>query len=126
MDINTVKEAIEEVYTEEGNYFSIDRDTGESWEDAFHRTLPGLPKGCFEIFKKILKEHGYESDDCVEISTEEFAYALCDTYNYQIEEWESDNVFDSPGLDIYVLSFVLSNGLSNDLVYSLNNVYYLN
>ena len=86
MDINTVKEAIEEVYTEEGNYIDIERDTDESWEDAIHRTLPSLPEDCIEIFKKIIKEHESYSDNGVEISTETFAYALCDAFNYQIEE----------------------------------------
>lgn len=125
-DINSVKEIIEEVFSEEGNYTCIERDTDESWEDALHRSLPDLPEDCIEVLKGLVTKNGDESNNATEISTEEFAYALCDIYDYQIEEWECDNVFDSPGLDIYILSFVLSNGPSNDFTYSLNNVYYLN
>lgn len=126
MDINEVKEIIEEIYSECGDYLCLDRAADESWESAFHRTFPDLPKDCGEIFIDFLRKHDWDLDMGVEISTEDFAWALCDKYNYQIDEWWSDNVFDSPGLDIYVLSFVLSNGLSNDSVYSFNNVYYRN
>ena len=50
-DINSVKEIIEQVFSEEGNYVDIERDTGESWEDALHRTLPDLPEDCIEVLK---------------------------------------------------------------------------
>lgn len=126
MDINKVKEIIEEIYSECGEYLCLDRAANESWDDAFSRMFPDLSKVCVEVFKDYLKAHDWDLDTGVEISTEDFAWALCDKYEYQIDDWESDNVFDSPGLDVYVLSFVLSNGLSNDLVYSFNNVYYRN
>jgi hypothetical protein len=126
MDINEVKEIIEEIYSECGDYLCLDRAINESWDDAFGRMFPDLSKVCVEVFKDYLKKHDWDLDMGVEISTEDFAWALCDKYEYQIDDWESDNVFDSPGLDVYVLSFVLSNGLSNDSVYSFNNVFYRN
>lgn len=126
MDVNKVKEIIEEIYSECGEYICLDRAANESWDNAFCRTFPDLPKDCVEVFKEYLKKHDWDLDMDVEISTEDFAWELCDKYEYQIDDWESDNVFDSPGLDVYVLSFVLNNGLSNDSVYSFNNVFYRN
>ena len=58
------------------------------------------------------------------MDTEEFADVLCERNGCDLIEWWTDQVFDSPGLDVFVLSFIIENGLCNDLTYSFHNVHY--
>lgn len=125
-DTNNIKETIEDVYDECGNYICVDKDTGETWRDAFRRNFPDLLEEDIDILISITIAHGWENDEGVEMCTDEFADVLCERNGCDLVEWCTDQVFESPGLDVYVLSFVIENSLSNDLVYSFNNVHYVN
>lgn len=125
-EINDIKETIEGVFVECGDYICVDKDSGETWRDAFKRKLPDLVEEDIDILISITNAHGWENDEGVEMCTDEFADVLCERNGCDLIEWCSDQVFDSPGLDIFVLSFIIENGLCNDLVYSFHNVYYRN
>ena len=122
--INSIKETIEDVYVECGDYICVDKDTGETWRDAFRRKFPNLLEEDIDILIAITNSHGWLNDEGVEMDTEEFADVLCKRNGYDLIEWWTDQVFDSPGLDVFVLSFVIENGLCNDLMYSFHNVHY--
>ena len=122
--INNIKETIEDVYVECGDYICVDKDTGETWRDAFRRKFPNLLEEDIDILISIINAHEWLNDEGVEMDTEEFANVLCERNDCDLIEWWTDQVFDSPGLDVFVLSFVIENGLCNDLTYSFHNVHY--
>ena len=122
--INSIKETIEDVYVECGDYICIDKDTGETWRDAFRRKFPNLLEEDIDILISITNAHEWLNDEGVEMDTEEFADVLCERNGCDLIEWQTDQVFDSPGLDVFVLSFVIENGLCNDLTYSFHKVHY--
>ena len=122
--IENIRATIEDVFIRCGDYICVDKDSGETWRDAFRRTFPDLIEEDIDIFISIIHVHGWENDEDVEIRTEDFATILCERNGCDLIEWCTDQVFDSPGLDIFVLSFIIENGLCNDLTYSFHNVYY--
>lgn len=122
--INNIKETIEDVFVECGKYICVDKDTGETWRDAFRRTFPNLLEEDIDILISIVNIYGYENVEGIEMYTGEFARVLCERNDCDLIEWQVDQVLDSPGLDVFVLSFIIENGLCNDLTYSFHNVYY--
>lgn len=124
--VNDIKETIENVFVECGDYICVDKDSGETWRDAFRRKFPDLTEEDIDILISITNAHGWENDMSVEMYTDEFADVLCKRNSCNLIEWRTDQVFDSCGLDIFVLSFMIENGLCNDLTYSFHNVHYRN
>lgn len=124
--INNIKETIEDIYVECGNYIYLDRDEGETWRDAFRRKFPDLLEEDIDILISIANAHDWLNDEDIEMCTDEFAEVLCERNGCDLIEWQTDQVFDSCGLDIFVLSFIIENGLCNDLTYSFHNVHYRN
>jgi hypothetical protein len=122
--IEDIRVTIEDVFVGCGDYICIDKDNGETWRDAFRRTFPDMLEEDIDILIAITNSHGLENDEGVEIRTEDFATILCERNGCDLIEWCSDQVFDSPGLDIFVLSFIIENGLCIDLTYSFHNAYY--
>lgn len=121
---NNIKETIEDIFVECGDYICVDKDGIETWRNAFRRKFPNLLEEDIDILIAITNSHGWENDEGIEMCTDEFADVLCERNGCNLAEWCSDQVFDSPGLDVFVLSFVIENGLCNDLVYSFHNVHY--
>lgn len=122
--INNIKETIEDVYRECGDYICVDKDTGETWRDAFRRKFPNLLEEDIDILISITNAHEWLNDEGVEMDTEEFADVLCKRNGCDLIEWWTDQVSDSSGLDVFVLSFIIENDLCNDLTYSFHNVHY--
>lgn len=122
--VNNIKETIEDIFVECGDYICVDKDSGETWRDAFRRQFPDMLEEDIDILISIANSHGWLNDEGVEMCTDEFADVLCERNGYDLNEWCSDQVFDSPGLDVFVLSFIIENGLCNELTYSFHNVYY--
>ena len=121
--IDEVKEIIENVYSEHGGYICVHRDENETWSQAFERTFPDMTTDVIDVLAAI--QRPWESDKGCEIETELFALTLCEKCGYCIEAWQSDYVFESPGLDIFVLTFIIR-GDGDKLIYSINNTYYRN
>lgn len=123
MDVNEVKERIETLYSLGGNYIVIYRlDDSYDWETAFKTAEQDFTPQEVEILvRKYIPKTEFE--DCIEIETELFASDLCEANGYKLEIWESDQVFDSCGYDLFILSFAISNGPSNDWVFSFHNSY---
>lgn len=59
--INNIKETIEDVFVECGKYICVDKDTGETWRDAFRRTFPNLLEEDIDILISIVNIYGYEN-----------------------------------------------------------------
>lgn len=125
-EINDIKETIENVFVECGDYICVDKDSGETWRNAFRRKFPDLTEEDIDVLTSITNAHEWENDMSVEMYTDEFADVLCKRNSCNLIKWCTDQVFDSCGLDIFVLSFMIENGLCNDLTYSFHNVYYRN
>ena len=117
MNIYEVKERIETLYAENGNYFEIVKEENEFWIEAFKRNNFTDDEIVF------LKELVSDEWEAVDIKTESFAEKLCSFYNYYLEFWESKQVFDSCGLDIFVMNFVIVDRSTNVKVLSGLNVY---
>lgn len=127
--INNIKETIESVFVECGDYICVDKDDKddeETWRDAFRGKFPDLTEDDIDVLISIANAHGWENDECLEINTDEFADVLCKRNGCELIKWCTDQVFDSCGLDIFVLSFVIDNDSCNELMYSFHNVYYRN
>ena len=117
MDIHEVKERIETLYAENGSYFEIIKEENESWAECFKRNNFTDDEIVF------LKELVSDEWEGTEIKTESFAEKLCSFYNYYLELWESKQVFDSCGLDIFVMNFIIVDNSTNEKVLSGLNVY---
>lgn len=63
----------------------------------------------------------WEDDDSIEFGAEDLAKAMCDANNFDLIDYVVDQVFDSPGLDVYVASIVIADG--DNIVTSYHNVY---
>ena len=75
------------------------------------------------------KHYGLEIDEGLfdeygECSFEEIAeYVLNHARNYKLISFALDKVFDSSGLDIYVLSIVAENRATGEIITNLNNIW---
>ena len=117
MSLNDVIVRIEDIYETHGDYICVDLEARETWIDSFKK------EGFTEEESIILESFVSEGDTGVETETECFADKLCEIYGYKLEIWETEQVFESCGLDIFVMSFAVSNGPMNDWSYSFHNIY---
>ena len=117
MSLNDVIARIEDIYARYGDYICVDLEKGKTWIDSFKG------EGFTEEESTILDFFVFEGDTGAEIETECFADKLCEIYGYKLEIWETEQVFESCGLDIFVMSFAVSNGPMNDWSYSFHNIY---
>ena len=62
-------------------------------------------------------------DNYGEASFEEIAEYILERSNYEVIMFAIDQVFDSPGLDIYVLSIVAKDKTTGKIITNLHNVY---
>lgn len=106
-----IKRAVE-LFSEYGGTITLDEN---DWEDEFTLGEARLIKND-EI---PVNRFGGE----IEIDLYDLLTARCLTNGYILMEYQSDQVFDSPGLDIYVMSFVIKDIYTDEIHYSLNNVY---
>lgn len=116
MDVNEVQERIEDLYYDYGNYICLYKDDDKTWEQQLEEEH--FSKEEIEFIK-----NKYNFEEEIEIPTQEYATALCDMNGYNLVEWVSDQVFESCGYDLYILSFAINNGPCNNTVYSFHNVH---
>ena len=115
-----LKERIEQLFVDNGHYVCFDfHDYEDNLEKAFteHGFTP-------DEAERLIKAFVCEGDTGFEVDIEEIIKELCDMYDFSCEVW-IDLVFESCGLDIYVLSFHLRDEIGYD-AYSMHNVYYWN
>lgn len=67
-------------------------------------------------------ENEYNFDSEPNYSLEDIAGYLFEQFDCELIAWETDEVFESPGCSIYVLSFIAKSA-GGKLFYSLNNVF---
>lgn len=108
-----IVEMVSTLYTDHGETISIDSD--EDLSTYFDTEIIAL------IESGELKPD-YSYSDCVEYTVESICYALCDKYGYNVKDYAEDNVFESPGLDVHVMSVAIEDG--TEVITSFHNVYY--
>ena len=113
LSASEIVKIVSTLYTDHGETISIDND--ENLHAYFDTEIISL------IESGELKPD-YEYNGSVEYTVESICYALCDKYGYSVNDYVTDMVFDSPGLDVYVMSFVVEDGTG--VISSFHNVYY--
>ena len=108
-----IVEVVSSLYTEHGETISIDND--EELSTYFDTEI-------ISLIKNGELKPDYEYGGSVEYTVESICYALCDKYGYNVKDYVTDMVFDSPGLDIYVMSVAVEDG--TEVITSFHNVYY--
>ena len=108
-----IVEIVSTLYTDHGETISIDND--EDLSTYFDTEIISLIKS-----GKLKPDYSYGGS--VEYTVESICYALCDEYGYNVKDYVTDNVFDSPGLDVYVMSVSVED--RTDVITSFHNVYY--
>ena len=63
----------------------------------------------------------YEDAEVIEFGAEDIAKAICEANGFELIDYVVDQVFDSPGLDVYVASIVIADG--DNIITSYHNVY---
>ena len=63
----------------------------------------------------------WEDADSIEFGIEDLAKVMCEANGFNLIDYVVDQVFDSPGLDVYVASIVIADG--DNIVTSYHNVY---
>lgn len=118
VEVWELQKRIEELFAENGQYVCFDfHDYEDNIEKAFaeHGFTP-------DETKRLIKAFVCEGDTGFEVNIQQIIEELCDMYDFSCEIW-LDCVFESCGLDVYVLSFHLRDGDCHD-TYSMHNVYY--
>jgi hypothetical protein len=111
MNAYEVKNLIENLFTENGEYIIYD----------FNDEVLDAPQELKPILEKIEPIFSYQ-DDSKEYHIQDIAEELCKRAGCQLSKFEIDEAFDSPGLDIYVLSFIII-GDKNEQIVSFHNFY---
>lgn len=63
----------------------------------------------------------YEHDDTYVFEFQSFFEALMEHYGFTVLEYTEDSAFESCGLDVITMSFIVSDGIN--IYTSLNNIY---
>ena len=109
MDINEIRRMIEGLFEEYGEYVLYEEDEIND--------LPDIIKNALQNVEPI---YGYQ-DDSNEYYLESIAEEILAQTDWNLEYFVIDEAFDSPGLDIYVLSFILE--YDGNRIYSFHNFY---
>lgn len=110
MNAYEVKKIIENLFEENGEYIVYD----------FNDEVLDAPQELKPILEKV--EPAYSYQDGKEYHLLDIAEELCRQAGCQLNRFEIDDAFDSPGLDIYVLSFIII-GDKNEQIISFHNFY---
>lgn len=111
MNAYEVKSLIENLFEENGE--TVLYDFNDEDLDAPQEIKP--------ILEKVEPTYSYQNER--EYFLQDIAEGLCKQAGCQLSRFEIDEAFNSPGLDIYVLSFVII-GDKNEQIFSFNNLYY--
>lgn len=110
MNAYEVKSLIESLFVENGEYIFYDPD------DEVLDVSPEIKP----ILEKLEPCYSYQNGS--EYHIQDIAEEVCKQAGCQLNKFEIDEAFDSPGLDIYVLSFIII-GDKNEQIISFHNFY---
>jgi hypothetical protein len=111
MNAYEAKKIIENLFEENGEYVIYD----------FSDETLEVPQEIKPILEKLEPTYCYQEEK--EYCLQDIAEELCRQADSQLSKFEIDEAFNSPGLDIYILSFVII-GDKNEQIFSFNNLYY--
>ena len=111
MNAYEVKSLIENLFVENGEYIFYDPDD----------EVLDIPPEIKSILEKLEPCYSYRSGGG-EYYIQDIAEEVCKQAGCQLNKFEIDKVFDSPGLDIYVLSFIIIDD-KNEQIVSFHNCY---
>lgn len=110
MNAYEVKKIIENLFEENGEYIVYNS------EDE----VLAAPQELEPVLEKLEPSYSYLGSQ--EYHLQYIAEELCRQAGCQLSRFEIDKAFDSPGLDIYVLSFVII-GDKNEQIFSFHNFF---
>ena len=111
MTIYEIKEKLENDFTACGNYIVFDK---EDWKDHVDAVI-------IEAYENGTLTPNFEDGDYIEFCIEDIAQAECKANGFELVDYVVDQVFDSPGLDVYVATFTIAEG--DCKVTSYHNIY---
>lgn len=109
MDINEIRKMIEDLFEQYGEYVLYGDDETNN--------LPDIIKNALQFVEPI---YCYR-DNSKEYYLESIVKEILDQTDWNLEYFVIDEAFDSSGLDIYVLSFILE--YNGNRIYSFHNFY---
>ena len=110
--VDSIINRAKELFAEFGNTITLDEN---NWEDEFALGEIRLIKNDEIPVNRFAGE--------IEIDLYDLLTARCLSNGYILMEYQSDQVFDSPGFDVYVMSFIIKDIYTDEIHCSLNNVY---
>ena len=111
MTIYEIKEKLENDFIACGDYVCLDKD---DWKDY-------VDSAVIEAYENGTLTPNFEDKNYIEFCMEDIAQVECKANGFELIDYVVDQVFDSPGLDVFVASFVIAEG--EDEVVSYHNVY---
>ena len=105
---------IDGLYSEHGGIAYFDN------EESINQNLPEqITKA---IKKKVLRP-AYRFEGDYNFNVEEIAAVLFESIGWELKFYVYDQVFDSPGYDAYVMSYVVENKETGEQKFSFHNLY---
>lgn len=111
--INEMLAQLENDFTAEGRYVSLDRN---DWRDYVSPEI-------YEAYENGTLIPRYESSSSIEFCIEDIAEAACNAEGFELIDYVIDQVFESPGLDIYVATITIANKAGTETLTSYHNIY---
>ena len=111
MNVYELMKQFENDFETYGPNVSLDKP---DWKDE-------LPLEIVEAYENGFLIPNWEDTDSIEFGIEDLAKAMCEANGFELIDYIVDEVFDSPGLDVYVASIVIADG--DKKVVSYHNVY---
>lgn len=112
----TIKEMLAQLendFTAEGKFVSLDKD---DWKD---HVAPEI----YEAYENGTLIPDYEDNYSIEFCIEDIAKAACEAKGFELIDYVIDQVFESPGLDIYVATITIANKDGTETLTSYHNIY---
>ena len=107
-------ERINEIFTTYGYTLCLDY---YSWEDDFAYDEVHWIKTKVRAVVRDMEKNSYE------IELRDLVQVMCNENLFSLIDFEIKQVFESTGVDIYVLSYVIMSQETGEEFYSFNNVY---
>ena len=123
--IDEVMRTIEAMFEEFGETVSVETEYSDS-EDDF-KIFKQFDDDIYEMFVNEIfvpfQKYTYSSGEECLYDLANIAETYLKKYGYMLEEWDSAQAFDSPGCDIYVMSYVVRDLETGKIFYSFHNFY---
>lgn len=116
--ITNIKDAmsyVDSLFGDYGDIVSFDKEDGMLEDRLAPIIVEAIEQGVIEDVYNFNGEYSF--------SVEDIASFLFEMFDSEIIAWESERVFDSPGYDLYILSYIVRRNEDNHTFYSLNNTH---